>query len=63
MLWLLLAGSSYEVKSATTDAATALDLAAQEPFDLLISDIGLPDGTGYDLMKQFANVTRLRVSR
>jgi DNA-binding response OmpR family regulator len=62
MLWLLLAGSSYEVKSAT-DAATALDLAAQEPFDLLISDIGLPDGTGYDLMKQFANVTRLRVSR
>ncbi len=51
MLWLLLAGSSYLVKSAG-DAATALELAAQEPFDLLISDIGLPDKTGYELMKQ-----------
>jgi CheY-like chemotaxis protein len=51
MLWLLLAGSSYAVKSAG-DAATALELAAQEPFDLLISDIGLPDKTGYELMKQ-----------
>jgi CheY-like chemotaxis protein len=51
MLWLLLAGSNYAVKSAG-DAATALELAAQEPFDLLISDIGLPDKTGYELMKQ-----------
>ena len=59
MLWLLLAGSSYDVKSAG-DAATALDLAAQESFDLLISDIGLPDQTGYDLMKQIRERYRIK---
>ena len=51
LLWLLLAGSSCAVKTAG-DAATALELAAQEPFDVLIADIGLPDKTGYELMKQ-----------
>ena len=25
---------------------------AAEQFDVLVSDLGLPDGTGYDLMKQ-----------
>lgn len=25
--------------------------AARVPFDLLVSDIGLPDGSGYDLMR------------
>jgi CheY-like chemotaxis protein len=30
----------------------ALELAAQEPSDVLIADIGLPDKTGYELMKQ-----------
>jgi PAS domain S-box-containing protein len=30
----------------------ALALATSEKFDLLISDIGLPDGTGIDLMRQ-----------
>jgi CheY-like chemotaxis protein len=59
MLWLLLAGSSYDVKSAG-DAATALDLAAKEEFDLLISDIGLPDQTGYDLMKQIRQRYRIK---
>jgi CheY-like chemotaxis protein len=31
---------------------TALAVAEREPIDLLISDIGLPDGTGHELMKQ-----------
>ena len=32
----------------------ALDLAAGQAFDLLISDIGLPDGSGYELMMLLA---------
>ena len=51
MLYLLLIGLGYAVKTAG-DASTALDLASQESFDILISDIGLPDETGYELMKQ-----------
>lgn len=31
---------------------SALDVASTEPFDLLISDIGLPDGSGWDIMRQ-----------
>ena len=51
MLYLLLAGFGYAVKTAG-DAVTALELVAQEPFDMLICDIGLPDETGYELMKK-----------
>ena len=32
--------------------SSALHLAAAEPFDVLVSDIGLPDATGYELMEQ-----------
>jgi CheY-like chemotaxis protein len=32
--------------------ASALRFAEAGPFDLVISDIGLPDASGYDLMKQ-----------
>lgn len=31
--------------------ADALNAARHQSFDLLISDVGLPDGTGYDLMR------------
>jgi len=34
------------------DVATGLELASQHDFDLLVSDLGLPDGSGYDLMRQ-----------
>jgi CheY-like chemotaxis protein len=30
----------------------ALEAAAQEQFDVLVSDIGLPDGSGIDLMEK-----------
>lgn len=36
--------------TAAASIGQALD-AAKEPFDLIISDIGLPDGTGWDLMR------------
>jgi CheY-like chemotaxis protein len=39
-----------EVEVAGT-VASALQLVARAPFDLILSDIGLPDGTGHDLMK------------
>ncbi len=32
--------------------AAALELADREKFDLVISDLGLPDGTGTELMAQ-----------
>jgi CheY-like chemotaxis protein len=47
----LLVRRKYSVRAAST-AGEARALARQEVFDLVISDIGLPDGTGYDLMKE-----------
>ena len=41
----------YQVFVAT-DMASALTLASSVEFDLLLSDLGLPDGTGWDLLKQ-----------
>ena len=46
----LLARASFEVCSAARVGA-ALD-APGGPFDLLVSDIGLPDGTGLDLLRR-----------
>jgi two-component system CheB/CheR fusion protein len=34
------------------DVATALDLASRHPFDLVISDLGLPDRSGLVLMRE-----------
>ena len=34
------------------DETTALEMADLQEFDLLISDLGLPDGSGHDLMQQ-----------
>jgi PAS domain S-box-containing protein len=47
----LLITSNYAVRTASSVEA-ALQLAAAERFDLVVSDLGLPDGTGYELMKQ-----------
>jgi CheY-like chemotaxis protein len=40
----------YEVVAASS-VAGALGVAKERPFDILISDIGLPDGNGFDLMR------------
>src|SRR6185436_2269046 len=42
--------TGFEVKTATT-FASALKLCDDAQYDLLISDVGLPDGSGYDLMR------------
>jgi PAS domain S-box-containing protein len=47
----LLQRVGYEVRTASTVAA-AMESAASGPFDVLISDIGLPDGSGLDLLRQ-----------
>ena len=40
------------------DVASALRAAGEESFDVLLSDIGLPDGTGWDLLRSLAETGR-----
>ena len=49
----LLRRRGYHVRPAH-NIAKALDVAARHEFDVLVSDIGLPDGTGVDLMRQLS---------
>ena len=48
----LLRGLGYQVTAAETVAEAAAHVAGPRPIDLVVSDIGLPDGTGLDLMRQ-----------
>ena len=56
----LLERIGHEVRTASS-VAGALASADSAPFDLLISDIGLPDGSGMDLVRQLNG--RLRTGR
>ena len=47
----LLRGLGHEVTTAGTIAA-ALEVSEAGEFDLIVSDIGLPDGSGLDLMRR-----------
>ena len=51
VLTRLLRLDGSEVRWAGSISA-ALELAATEPFDIVLSDLGLPDGSGHDLMRQ-----------
>jgi PAS domain S-box-containing protein len=51
ILCRLLEKWGYTVR-CTDCVSRALDLAASESFDILISDLGLPDGSGLDIMRQ-----------
>jgi PAS domain S-box-containing protein len=42
----------HHTVTAAPDAASALKQAAKHPFDLVVSDIGLPDQSGLELMKK-----------
>lgn len=55
----LLTRWGYEVVTADSVAA-ALRKVQSHTFDLLISDLGLPDGSGHDLMRQLAPLTPLK---
>jgi CheY-like chemotaxis protein len=46
---LELRGHEVTVAASVQDA---LRVANETPFDLVVSDVGLPDATGYDLMRQ-----------
>jgi signal transduction histidine kinase/CheY-like chemotaxis protein len=50
----LLRRRGYHVQPAHSVQA-ALEAAAHEQFDVLVSDIGLPDGSGIDLMEKLKN--------
>jgi len=52
---LLLHRLGYEVLTAD-NMADALRIAMQQPFDILLSDIGLPDGSGLELLKRIRSV-------
>ncbi len=53
MMRTVLTAEGHTVETAG-DVATALELAGQHDFDLLLSDLGLPDGSGHDLMRNSA---------
>jgi HAMP domain-containing protein/signal transduction histidine kinase/CheY-like chemotaxis protein len=50
----LLRRRGYHVQSALT-FQSAVELSAKEKFDVLISDLGLPDGSGIDLIQKLAS--------
>ncbi len=58
-LMRLLQRRGYEVESAGS-LAQARGLAARGAFDLVLSDIGLPDGSGYELMAELRDQFGLR---
>ena len=55
----LLRRQGHDVLTACT-VKGALLLASTHSFDLVISDLGLPDGSGLDLMRQLAKEYGLR---
>ena len=51
LLGMLLARCGFEVITACS-VDGALAAVAEKPVDVLVSDINLPDGNGYDLLRQ-----------
>ena len=49
----------YTVRVAT-DVASARKLAAKGTFDVLVCDLNLPDGTGWELLKQLSKEVPVR---
>jgi PAS domain S-box-containing protein len=58
VLTRLLKRRGHEIVAASC-VSEALEAVATDPVDLLISDIGLPDGNGLDLMRAIADRVRI----
>lgn len=56
---LQLKGYSVETAASVKEAADAL---AREKFDVVISDISLPDGQGWDVLKHSQGVKSIAIS-
>ncbi len=57
VIQMLLERKGYAI-SVAQSVQTALDVIAREELDLIISDIGLPDGTGIDVVRALAEQGR-----
>lgn len=57
VIQMLLERKGYAI-SVAQSVQTALDVIAREELDLIISDIGLPDGTGIDVVRALAKQGR-----
>ena len=55
---LLLRRLGYEVLAAD-NMCDALRIAEEQPFDILLSDIGLPDGSGLELLKRIRQMRQV----
>lgn len=59
MIALFLTHAGYDVMTANS-ADAALEMAEQRHFDLLISDIGMPEMNGYELAEALRSQTKYR---
>lgn len=55
ILGALLRRAGFTVVTASS-VATAIATAREQTFDVLVSDLGLPDGTGYDVMRNVHSI-------
>lgn len=55
----LLEREGHEVKTAATVRA-ALDILQSTQLDLLVSDLGLPDGNGFQVMRELAKISKAK---
>ncbi len=61
MIALFLKHAGFEVMTANS-AKNALQITSQTRFDLIISDIGMPEMNGYDLAQSLRNSDRYQVT-
>ena len=57
-LTVLLSQEGFSITTAG-DVASALSIAGKETFDILVSDLGLPDASGYELMTKMKAIQPL----